>query len=78
MLDNKMKDRDAEKLVLLNAAAAIYIAGGADGLSAVFCRDGKHSISKRRREIKGAGESDEMSETFLDKILETTRDRVAG
>jgi anthranilate phosphoribosyltransferase len=36
ILDNKLKDRDAEKLVLLNAAAAIYVAGRADSLSAAY------------------------------------------
>jgi len=36
ILDNKMKDRDAEKLVLLNAAAAIYVAGRADSLRAAY------------------------------------------
>jgi anthranilate phosphoribosyltransferase len=32
ILGNRMKERDAEKLVLLNAAAAIYVAGNDESL----------------------------------------------
>ena len=36
VLGNKMKDRDAERLVLINAAAAIYIAGNAATLPEAY------------------------------------------
>ncbi|MEO6050422.1 MAG: anthranilate phosphoribosyltransferase [Pyrinomonadaceae bacterium] len=36
ILDNKMKDRDEERLVLINAAAAIYVAGRADSLPEAY------------------------------------------
>ena len=36
ILGNKMKDRDAERLVLVNAAAAIYIAGNAASLTEAY------------------------------------------
>ena len=36
ILDNKMKDRDAEKLVLLNSAAAIYVTGKEDSLHSAY------------------------------------------
>jgi anthranilate phosphoribosyltransferase len=36
ILDNRMKHRDAEKLVLLNAAAAIYVTGKAADLKTAY------------------------------------------
>ena len=36
ILDNKLKDRDAERLVLINAAAALYVAGKATNLPAAM------------------------------------------
>jgi anthranilate phosphoribosyltransferase len=36
VLDNKMKDRDAEKLVLLNSAAAIYVTGKEEDLHSAY------------------------------------------
>ncbi|HEX3101285.1 MAG TPA: hypothetical protein VHQ01_05820, partial [Pyrinomonadaceae bacterium] len=36
ILDNKLKDRDAERLVLINAAAALYVAGKTADLPAAM------------------------------------------
>ena len=36
ILSNKMRDRDAEKLVLLNAAAAIFVAGKENSLASAY------------------------------------------
>jgi anthranilate phosphoribosyltransferase len=36
ILANKMKDRDAEKLVLLNSAAAIHVAGKEESLNSAY------------------------------------------
>jgi anthranilate phosphoribosyltransferase len=36
ILENKMKDRDTERLVLINAAAAMYVAGKATDMPTAY------------------------------------------
>lgn len=43
ILDNEMKERDAERLVLINAAAAIYVSGRAATLPAAY-QEAEHSV----------------------------------
>ena len=38
VLGNEMEDRDAERLVLINAAAAIYVAGSANDLPEAYAQ----------------------------------------
>ena len=47
ILDNRMRDRDAERLVLINAAAAIFIAGNAETLSDAY-EQAEESIRSRQ------------------------------
>ena len=51
ILDNQMKDRDAEKLVLLNSAAAIYVTGKEDSLRSAYllAKDSVRSGSAARK-----------------------------
>ena len=51
ILDNKMRERDAEKLVLLNSAAAIYVTGKEDSLQSAYSTaiDSIRSDAARRK-----------------------------
>lgn len=60
ILDNRMRDRDAERLVLINAAAAIFVAGNAATLADAYkqaeesIRSGQ-ALQKLMKLIGGAG-----------------------
>ncbi|HVF48311.1 MAG TPA: hypothetical protein VNA17_12155, partial [Pyrinomonadaceae bacterium] len=58
VLDNEMKGRDAERLVLINAAAALHLAGGEPTLPEAYAaveeciRSG--SAARKLNDIRGA------------------------
>lgn len=56
ILGNEMKDRDAEKLVLLNAAAAIYVSGSARDLPSAYA-----AAAESVRSGRAAGKLAELS-----------------
>jgi anthranilate phosphoribosyltransferase len=51
VLDNEMKDRDTERLVLMNAAAAIYVSGKAPNLSEAY-EQARHSVRSGKAAAK--------------------------
>ncbi|MEO6655378.1 MAG: anthranilate phosphoribosyltransferase [Pyrinomonadaceae bacterium] len=61
ILDNKMKDRDAERLVLINAAAAIYVAGRAASLPEAY--------KMAENSIRSGGAAEKLS-----KLAESTNE----
>ena len=74
ILDGEMADSDAEKLVLLNAAAAIYVSGGANDLVVgVRCSKRKRTFRCGEKEAPTAIGGEAMSQTFLEKVTEESR-----
>ena len=54
VLSNELIDRDAEKLILINAAAAVYVSGGSDSLTDAYeiaraCIRNGSALSKLRQ-----------------------------